>query len=195
MRFRFFVYLGLLAFLSNGELAHARKRRNRPLGMLASKMEAALVKPPVDQEICFSPEEPCDIKLTKFVASAEKTIDLAIYDLNLDEVVHQLLVQSKKIKVRVLADRKQAKGSHSAIPLLIKAGVSLRFGHQRGIMHNKFVIVDGKMVETGSFNHTFHAASANNENQIYLAAPEIVRRYRDRFEKIWSEGDEPRRVN
>jgi phosphatidylserine/phosphatidylglycerophosphate/cardiolipin synthase-like enzyme len=40
--------------------------------------------------------------------------------------------------------------------------VNLRFGHtSEGIMHNKFVIVDGKMIEIGSFNYTNHASKAN----------------------------------
>ena len=70
--------------------------------------------------------------------------------------------------------------------VLSKAGAKLRFGRQRGIMHNKFTIVDGKAIETGSFNYTNHAYRANNENQIYLWDKPIVDRYQKRFEEIWS---------
>jgi phosphatidylserine/phosphatidylglycerophosphate/cardiolipin synthase-like enzyme len=55
-------------------------------------------------------------------------------------------------------------------------------------MHNKFTIVDGKMLETGSFNYANHASQANNENQIYLVQPEILERYKKRFEEIWQAG-------
>jgi phosphatidylserine/phosphatidylglycerophosphate/cardiolipin synthase-like enzyme len=91
--------------------------------------------------------------------------------------------------VRIVVDRKQAKGKNSSVPLLIKAGAQVRFGKQRGIMHNKFTIVDGKMVQLGSFNYTHHASKANNENQIYLANPKIVERFQKRFERIWSKAD------
>jgi phosphatidylserine/phosphatidylglycerophosphate/cardiolipin synthase-like enzyme len=165
----------------------ARSRSGMSPGRRA--LDEALVAPPADQEVCFSPDEPCDIKLHKFVASAKESIDLAIYDINLDSLVHELLVQSRKIPVRILVDRKQARGSHSLVPLLVKSGVQIRYGHQRGIMHNKFTLVDGKRLETGSFNHTHHAAFANSENQIYLSAPAIVSRYRKRFEKLWAEGE------
>jgi phosphatidylserine/phosphatidylglycerophosphate/cardiolipin synthase-like enzyme len=164
--------------------------RSRSVGSsLLSAIDAALVKAPQDQEVCFSPDEPCDIKLIKFIESAQKTIDVAIYDLNLDQLAHQLLVASKKLKVRILVDRRQAKGPHSLVPLLIKAGAQVRYGRQRGIMHNKFAVVDGRMVELGSFNYTNHASRANNENQIYLANPAIVERYEKRFENIWAKGD------
>lgn len=151
----------------------------------------ALVKPPQDLEVCFSPDEPCDAKLVKFLDSAAKSLDVAIFDLTLDQVAHHLLVASKRIPVRIVVDRKQAKAPHSLVPMLIKAGASVRLGRQRGIMHNKFMIVDGRMIETGSFNYTNGAAFKNNENQVYLANPAMVERYRKRFEKLWSEADAP----
>ncbi len=163
-------------------LAHAR-------GRIAQVVESALVAAPADEEVCFSPDEPCDIKLVKFVDSATKSIDVAIYDINLDELVHHLLVKSAKIPVRFVVDRRQSKGSHSAVGLLVRAGAKVRFGHQRGIMHNKFIVVDGRAVETGSFNHTHHAATANSENQVYLFKPSLAGRYQRRFEKLWNEGD------
>jgi phosphatidylserine/phosphatidylglycerophosphate/cardiolipin synthase-like enzyme len=62
----------------------------------------------------------------------------------------------------------------------------VRIGRQRGVMHNKFTIVDGRMVQTGSFNYTNSGSERNEENQIYLAKPAIVERYERRFEDIWS---------
>lgn len=155
---------------------------------LSSASFAADIK---NEDICFSPDEACDEKLIDFVKSAKDSIDLAIYDINLDQLVHQLAVQSKKIKVRVVVDKRQSKGSHSLVSTLIKAGVNLRYGHQRGIQHNKFTIVDNRMIETGSFNYTNHAAKANQENQIYLSSATVVERYKERFEKMWKSATEP----
>ena len=75
--------------------------------------------------------------------------------------------------------------------MLIKAGAKVRYGRQRGIMHHKFVIVDGKLLETGSFNFTNGAANSNQENQVYLATPKIVERFKKRFDQSWSEGFSP----
>lgn len=139
-------------------------------------------------DLCFSPDEECAAKLAQFIASAQKSVDVAIYDINEEQIVHQLLLKSKKIPVRVLVDRKQAKGKHSAVALLQKAGVNLRFGRQHGIMHSKFVIVDGNRVETGSFNFTHHASTANRENQVYLTDSPTALKFTTQFEKIWATG-------
>lgn len=159
------------------------------LEQAAKAVSDAMVAAPKDKEVCFSPIEPCDVKLTKLIQSAQRSIDVAIYDINREELVHQLLLASRRIPVRILVDRRQAAGSHSSVNTLIKGGAQVRYGRQRGIMHNKFTIVDGNMVETGSFNYTKHASEANNENQVYLADPSIVARFQKRFEQIWSEGD------
>jgi phosphatidylserine/phosphatidylglycerophosphate/cardiolipin synthase-like enzyme len=184
--------LALAIALVAPDTAHARRKKKQTLmDQVERKFDEAVVSAPKDEEACFSPDEPCDIKLLKFIDSAQSSIDVAIYDINLDQLVHHLLVKAQKIPVRVVVDRRQAKGEHSLVPTLIKGGAQLRFGHQRGIMHNKFVIVDGKMVEIGSFNYTNHATEANQENQIYLSKPAIVERYKKRFEKIWARADTP----
>ena len=160
-----------LALLTLTVPAFARSHtKAKKLGQLVvDEVELATVTPPKDNEICFSPDEPCHYKLKKFIESATKTLDVAIYDLNEDSIVHAILVKS----------------NHSQVSLLQKAGVELRFGHQRGIMHDKFVITDGARLETGSFNYTHHAATANQENQVYLSTPEILSRYNARFNKMW----------
>jgi phosphatidylserine/phosphatidylglycerophosphate/cardiolipin synthase-like enzyme len=163
---------------------------------LCSARAFADLAAPADEEVCFSPDEPCAEKLLKFIDGAKTSLDVAIFDVNLGELVDKLIEKAKKIQVRVVVDRKQAKGKHSAVMKLAAAGVDLRFGHQRGtgIMHNKFVIVDGKALETGSFNYTNHASHWNNENQIYLSSAKIVERYKKRFEQIWKQADPPLRV-
>ena len=174
--------ISLFLILALSSVSNAKRRH-------VDFAENLTVSAPQDGEVCFSPDEPCGAKLTTFITTAQTSLDIAIYDINLDSFVHEILIQSKKMPVRLVVDRRQSKGPHSAVKLLLRAGIPLRYGHQRGIMHNKFVLIDHKRLETGSFNHTHHASQANSENQIYLSDPFIVKRYQDRFEKLWREAD------
>lgn len=183
------LFLPVLLMIPDSADARRRKQSDTLMEAVEAKFDEALVAAPKDDEACFSPDEPCDTKLLKFIDSAQTSLDVAIYDINLDELVHHLLVKAQKIPVRIVVDRRQAKGGHSLVPTLLKGGVKLRYGHQRGIMHNKFLIVDGKRVEVGSFNYTHHASRSNQENQLYIGQPAIVDRYRKRYEKIWAGAD------
>jgi phosphatidylserine/phosphatidylglycerophosphate/cardiolipin synthase-like enzyme len=171
--------------------SQAARRKPRMLKVVESLIDEATIAPPANHEVCFSPEERCDLKLVRFVETARSSIDLAVFDINLDQLVHSILVASKRgIRVRVLVDSRQAKGAYSLVGTLRKGGIDVRRGSQRGLMHHKFVVLDGKRLETGSFNFTNHASRANQENQVYLDDPAIVSRFVGRFEKSWSEARE-----
>ncbi len=179
------LFLLFATALANTALALTHHRTLKGAVDLAQE---ASVPDPADQEVCFSPKEPCDIKLEKFIRSAQKSLDIAIYDLTHPKIAHEILVASKRIPVRVLVDRRQTKEPHSLVSVLVSGGVKVRYGTQRGIMHNKFALVDGARVETGSFNYTDGATFKNNENQIYLFNPEIAKKYAMHFTTIWEEG-------
>ncbi len=184
----FVMFSHIILFLVVCDSAQARSHKSGVLTDVVQYIDEANVKAPVANEVCFTPGEPCNIKLIKFIQSAKESLDIAIFDINLDKLVHEILIQSKKVKVRILVDRREAKGRSTLVPLLLKAGANVRYGRQKGIMHNKFIIVDSKIMETGSFNYTNGAAFKNNENQVYLSTPEVVTKYKARFEKIWENG-------
>ena len=55
-------------------------------------------------------------------------------------------------------------------------------------MHNKFMVIDGVTVETGSFNYTAAAVKSNAENAIVLRnAPEIAKVYTTEWTRLWDE--------
>lgn len=189
---KFILLMSLILCVS----AHAfvKNKTKNPIHEITSSLERKVnefkTELPQDLEVCFSPDEPCDLKLLKFIESAEKSIEVAVFDINLDQIVHALILKSKKINVRVLVDKRQSKGQHSLVQTLVKGRVKVRYGSQRGVMHNKFVIIDQKFLETGSFNYTNHAYKANQENQIYIHNPAVIDRYLKRFEQSWKSGKE-----
>jgi phosphatidylserine/phosphatidylglycerophosphate/cardiolipin synthase-like enzyme len=139
--------------------------------------------------VCFSPDGHCDKTLVSFIKSASSSLDIAIYSLTLPSIVDAIVAAQKNgIKVRVLVDYSQNQGQSSLVSMLEDAGIPVRYGSQKGIMHNKFTIVDNSKLETGSFNYSRNAATENAENQIYLTTPNVVNAYVCEFNKIWATG-------
>jgi len=55
-------------------------------------------------------------------------------------------------------------------------------------MHNKFMVVDGDAVQTGSFNYTTSAATRNAENVLVVQdSPELAKAYQSEFKRLWNE--------
>jgi len=54
-------------------------------------------------------------------------------------------------------------------------------------MHNKYAVIDGKTVITGSFNWTVSAEKRNDENLLVIKRlPALVEAYEKNFEKLWN---------
>src|SRR4051812_20454094 len=62
--------------------AYAKKKKPKSVAeTIQQKFSDAIVPAPEDQEVCFSPDERCGAKVTNFIKSAQKTLDVAIFDI------------------------------------------------------------------------------------------------------------------
>lgn len=79
---------------------------------------------------------------------------------------------------------------YTAVNFLANQGVAVRLNNRYAIMHNKYMVVDGHNVKTGSFNYTSSAAKRNAENVILLKnAPATAKAYQQDFERLYIEAD------
>lgn len=142
-----------------------------------------------DTESCFSPKEDCAQKLISFINSAEKTLDIAIFSITHSEITNAIIAAKERgVVLRMVVDKAQAAGVKSKTKELTAARIPLKIGRASGTMHDKYSIVDGVILQTGSFNYSTSAVSKNTENQIYLTDKDAIQRYQDNFEILWNEG-------
>ena len=139
-------------------------------------------------ETCFSPNGGVASSIIKAINNTKSSIDLAIFDLTSNDIASSLeKAQKRGVKIRIIADSRQAKGANSKIPILADDQFSLKITHGegRGIMHNKFAILDGKLMVTGSYNWTNNAEHFNYENAIFITDPNVIKQYQKEFDTIW----------
>lgn len=136
----------------------------------------------------FCPSDSCDQQLVQRIGAAQKTVDVAIYSFTLDSVSDALIAAHERgVKVRVLFDSGQASSEHSEDEKLAKAGILVkRMNLERGIMHNKYIIIDSQVVGTGSFNYSQNASQYNRENLVFMSNPEIAQKFGQDFERLWN---------
>jgi len=150
----------------------------------------------VAPEVYFAPQDRLDEKLISLIEKEKKSIHAAIYCLTHREVI-QALIDAKKrsVAVEVLTDpfSLQAK---APLKRLAQAGVLVavwhphpKEGQKRGrrkhpLMHDKFCVFGEEKVWTGSFNFTYEASVANQENAVVLHDPAIAARYLAQFRKM-----------
>lgn len=129
------------------------------------------------------------------IRKAKSTIDIAIYVFTDKDIVDVLNKKADEgIKIRILFG-KTADNFSSSVDESINAKIEKRRDgiHKfefDGIMHNKFMIVDGKVLVTGSYNWTYSANRKNNENiMIINNAQGTVNNFQNEFKRIWEKGE------
>lgn len=142
----------------------------------------------------FSSNSKISDRIIKSINDSQKTIDLALYEFTSEELQKNLnSARDRGVKIRIIADRLQASDKDTVIPKLIQDGyeVKLLSGREnktnRGSMHHKFAIFDGKLLETGSYNWTYSADNLNYENAVFTSSPELISAYQSEFSRLWEE--------
>jgi phosphatidylserine/phosphatidylglycerophosphate/cardiolipin synthase-like enzyme len=95
------------------------------------------------------------------------------------------------VDVRVVLDDSQKSDRYTSATFLANAGIPKRTSSRYAIMHNKFLVIDGNHVQTGSFNYTKGAQERNAENVIVLwNQPAIAVTYDREWQRLWQEADD-----
>lgn len=147
-------------------------------------------------EFAFSPHKGAEDLVLKVIRSAKSEVIVAAYAFTSAPVTQALLDAKKRgVKVSVLADHKhnlsrdESGKAQAALGALTNAGVATRSIAVYPIHHDKFIIVDRRHVQLGSFNYTAAAAKSNSE---YVVAnwnnPQLADGFLRHFEANWAKG-------
>jgi len=123
------------------------------------------------------------------INAARQSIIVAAYSFTSKPIAKALVDAHKRgVRVQVVLDKSQRTERYSSATFLSNMGIPVRIDSRYAIMHNKFMVIDGKTVETGSFNYTSSAARRNAENVIVLRDnPRAAQVYAQQWQRLWDE--------
>ena len=79
----------------------------------------------------------------------------------------------------------------SELKTLMCRNVPVRQDGNPNFLHHKFIVVDERIVVTGSMNYSTNAETSNDENVLIIENPEIARLYLQEFERVWNVARDP----
>lgn len=139
-------------------------------------------------EAYFAPEDDIVARLRDLLDEAERSIDACVFTITDDRLSHALLDAHRRgVRVRVVTDDLKSLDEGSDAERLRKAGLALRYDASEHHMHHKFVVFDGDLLATGSYNWTRSAARFNRENVLVTSEPRLVSRFDAEFVRLWGE--------
>jgi HKD family nuclease len=137
----------------------------------------------------FSPDAGIQERLVAEIDKAQSSIDIAIYSFTANSIREALVAAKERgITIRIISDTSQEGNDGGEIPTLKSMGFNLKLtsGLSNGIMHNKYMIIDGMSLVTGSYNWSSSAEFYNHENVVFLQGTRLIEKYQADFDKIWT---------
>lgn len=125
------------------------------------------------------------------IEAARDSIHIAAYEFDLPQLAGALADASRRgVEVMWLTDDEHGlEDDEDGLGLfaqLEEAGVEVRDDGRGELMHNKFVIIDGALVWTGSTNLTSNGVFRNNNNALAIESASLARVYEGEFQEMWN---------
>lgn len=139
--------------------------------------------------VWFPPTQGSEVKseIISLINSASKSLYAAVYDINDSDIVSALLSAHKKgIDVKIVMDDVQAETEKDIVSSLNSAGILKTDSNKSALMHNKFVVIDGTKVLTGSTNWTENCLFYNNNNSLLIISDKLAADYTTEFNEMWN---------
>lgn len=125
------------------------------------------------------------------INGATTSIDLAIYDFSRVSVRDTLIAaHNRGVTVRVVTDNDAYNDADYNVhyAALEAAGIPVINDARSSTMHNKFFVIDGEMVWTGSTNISDNGFSYNHNNSLVFTSTLLADIYTIEFEEMFVEG-------
>jgi phosphatidylserine/phosphatidylglycerophosphate/cardiolipin synthase-like enzyme len=140
-------------------------------------------------ETYFSPDDSPAYRIIDLILEAEESIDFMYYSFTSDGIADAILFQATQgIEVRGVFDSYQDQaGIGGEFQRLSQAGLNVLLDAHPEKLHHKVLIIDQKIVITGSYNLTKSAETKNDENLLVIHDPGIAGVYLGEFEWIYED--------
>lgn len=141
----------------------------------------------VQFETYFSPDDGVEDEIVRLIQAAQHSIDFMAYSFTSDKIGDVMLERSQAgVQVRGVFEEQQTRSNQgSEFEKLRSAGLDVRMDGNPRNMHHKVIVIDKKIVLTGSYNFTFNAENKNDENLLVIHDPGVAANYQAQFEDVY----------
>ena len=139
-------------------------------------------------EVYFSLYDDPESIIIKSIDDSKEFINIAMYTFT-DREIAQAIIRAKDrgVNIKIYLDRSQVNAKYSKSRYFINNGIKdIRISSNSYIMHNKFAVIDNKIIITGSYNWTASAGERNDENLLVIDDKNIIEKYQNQFNNLWN---------
>ena len=129
-------------------------------------------------------------RIIDHIEKAGSTIDLAVYEIRSNDIVDALIsAKHRGVRVRVLVDSVHSPVATPQEKTLEDEGIEVKRvrGISNDLMHDKFILFDGSVASTPSYNRSAKSLRAKNEDEAAFTHDKtLIDKLKTQFESFWN---------
>jgi phosphatidylserine/phosphatidylglycerophosphate/cardiolipin synthase-like enzyme len=143
-------------------------------------------------QVLFSPEDNAIPFLIPYLQRAQESIRFMAFSYTHDGLTEAMLERARAgVDVRGIFETRGSQTPYSALAPLFCARLPVRQDGNPRTFHHKVIVIDERIIVTGSLNFSDNANEPNNENTLIITSRTMASRYLQEFERRWQEARDP----
>jgi len=124
-------------------------------------------------------------RVKDLIRSAKKTVKVAMFTWTRDDFVKEIVdARLRGVEVEIAVDSNSSKGAGAKVVGLLKQnGLPVKVNKGAGLLHHKFVYIDGKTLVSGSANWT--KAAFNMNDDCFVVLHDLTKEQHKVMEQLW----------
>ena len=145
-----------------------------------------------EMQVLFSAEDEVATHLLPYLENAQSSIRFLAFSFTHD-AMGEIMRERGKAGVDLMGvfEKTGSSTEYSELGTMYCEGFRVRRDENGGFLHHKVIIVDERIVITGSFNFSDNADESNDENVLIVDNSEIASLYIQEFNRIWAMSSDP----
>jgi len=140
----------------------------------------------------FSAEDDVVEHLLPYLESAQSSIRFLAFSFTHDAMGEAMRERDKAgVEVMGVFEKTGSSTEYSELGAMYCAGMAVRRDENGSFLHHKVIVVDERIVITGSLNFSDNANESNDENVLIVDNAEIASLYIQEFNRIWAMASDP----
>ncbi|MEW6094723.1 MAG: phospholipase D-like domain-containing protein [Chloroflexota bacterium] len=138
-------------------------------------------------EVFFSPDDGVQARLVELLESAQDSIYFLAFSFTADPLGEAIRSRATAgVTVAGVMEAEQvASNTGTEYDPFLQAGLDVFQDASEGLMHHKVIIIDERIVVTGSYNFSSSAEERNDENLLIIHSPEVAKVFMDEFWRVY----------
>ena len=140
-------------------------------------------------ETYFSPDDGTAQELVRLILDAQQSVYFMAYSFTLDDIASAMLARARTgVSVAGVFEESQYRNNEGTeFDRLLENGLDVRLDGNSRSMHHKVIIIDQRIVITGSYNFSNSAETRNDENTLVIHSAEIAELYMEEFARVYAQ--------